>query len=263
MTDKAIRNGLSGERQCFDLPVPAIGKAFAILDYLAGSTEPKSLTEIAGSLLIPKTSAFSLLNSLCALGVLRKVEGGLYAPSIRLYTLGVAARISIAHNHELIQCLNQLRDEIGHTVFFSLYDDGELVVWEKVEGFESVLFKAYTGERKRLNTSSAGKAIAAYLSNVELEKAISMGMDIRTENSIVGREAFITHLEQIRACGYAIDDEEGERGIFCIGVPVFDASGKVFGAVSMSALKSRIAPGDIPNYTAALKRTADRVSTVM
>ena len=247
----------------FDLPVPALGKAFAILDYLTGAGEPKSLKQIVAALSLPKTSAFSLLGSLCSLGALRKVEGGLYAPGIRLYTLGVAARMSLSHNHALAQCLHALRDEIGYTVFFSLFDDGELMVWEKVEGFESVLFKAYVGQRKRLNTSSAGKAIAAHLPPLELDKVISMGMDARTEKSITDRHEFIAHLQQIRAQGYAIDDEEGERGIFCIGVPVFDAAGKVFGAVSMSALKSHLERDKNPYYIAVLQRTAAQITQVM
>ena len=242
------------------LPVPAIGKAFAILDYLVQSAEPRSLKEIYTYLKIPKTSAFSMLNSLIACGVVRKLETGAYIPGLRLYTLGIGARTAQERTRVFLPRLQALRDEVGYTVFMSIYENGEQVVWEKVDGFESVVFKAYLGERKRMNTSSAGKAIAAYLSENELNNALSRGMEQLTENTISSKDAFIAHLNEIKKRGYAVDDEESERGIFCLGVPMFAHDGRVFGAVSMSTIKSKMHFHDIDKYVSALKSAAQEMS---
>lgn len=245
------------------LPVPAIGRAFEVMDLLAHSDGPCSLRDIHTRLDLPKTSVYSILATLQACGAVVKLRNGTYRPGIRLYTLGMSVRVTLEHSKIFLPRLRQLRDAIGHTVFFSLFDDGDLVVWEKVEGLESVYFKAYVGERKRLNTSSAGKAIAAYLTEEELNYALSKGMDSLTERSITSREEFLRHLRETREKGYAIDDEEGERGIFCIGVPVFNRQGQVFGAVSMSTLKSRIHVGSLNGYINELKRAADDLSRIL
>jgi len=245
------------------LPVPAIGKAFAILEYLSGSSTPHTLQDIYCALKLPRTTVFSLLGSLQACGAVTKLESGGYMPGIRLYCVGMSARISLENNRLIVPRLERLRDEIGHTVFFSLFDDGEQVVWEKVEGFESVYFKAYPGQRKRLNTSSAGKAIAAYLTDAEIQYSLSKGMDHSTEKSITDPALFLRHLEDVRAKGYAVDDEEGEIGIYCIGVPVFSGNGHVFGAVSMSMLKSRVHFSDFDRYIMSLKMAAGDISTML
>lgn len=245
------------------LPVPAIARAFDILDLLVTSNEPCSLQMIHSTLSLPKTSVYSMLQTLQACGAVVKLHNGTYRPGIRLYTLGMAVRSKLENTKHLLPILEKLRDALGFTVFFSIFDDGDQVVWEKVEGKESVYFKAYSGQRKRLNTSSAGKAIAAYLSEDALEYALSKGMDSLTENSITDREAFLQNIRETRDKGYAIDDEEGERGIFCIGVPVFDSQNRVFGAVSVSTLKSRIDSEKMNFYIEMLKKTARELMRIL
>lgn len=246
----------TGESISTHLPVPAIGRAFDILNYIAGKKAPCSLREIYTALKLPKTSTFSILTTLHLCGVIVKLQNGSYVPSVRLYTLGTAVRIALEGNRFYLPLLEKLRDQSGRTVFLSLFDDGDLVVWEKVEGFESVYFKAYVGERKRLNTSSAGKAIAAYLAPEDLNYALAKGMDSFTDNSITDANLFKEQLHEIRRCGYALDDEESQLGIYCIGAPVFDNKGRVFGSISMSALKSEKLLEHIDEYIALVQQAA-------
>ena len=88
-------------------------------------------------------------------------------------------------------------------------------------------------------------------------------MSHATANTIVTEEAFLRHLETVRANGYAIDDEEGEPGVFCIGVPVFTPDSQVYGAVSMSALKSTLQPKDMDTYIQAVRRAAEDISGML
>ncbi len=255
-------SGLSGadRAESEHMPVPAVGRTFDILNLLANSGEPLSLREIHTRLALPKTSVFSILNSLQMCGIVTKQPNGTYAPGMRLYTLGMAVRMEMERSRIFLPRLEALRDQTGCTIFLSLLDDGELVVWEKVEGHEAVYFKAYVGERKRLNTSSAGKAIAAYLSDEDLDYALSKGMDALTEKTITDPEALRRDLVQTRERGYAIDDEEGQLGIYCIGVPVFDGQGKVFGAVSISTLKSDLLLERVETYIGQIQRAAKDLS---
>jgi DNA-binding IclR family transcriptional regulator len=48
------------------------------------------------------------------------------------------------------------------------------------------------------------------------------------------------HLKSVRKQGYAIDDEENERGIRCVAAPIRNEAGKAVAAISLSGPAFRI-----------------------
>jgi len=48
------------------------------------------------------------------------------------------------------------------------------------------------------------------------------------------------HLKAVRTQGYAIDDEENEKGIRCVAAPLYNEIGKVVAAISISAPAFRV-----------------------
>ena len=59
-----------------------------------------------------------------------------------------------------------------------------------------------------------------------------------------------TELESVAKRGYAIDDEEDNEGVFCVGSAIFDRSARCVGAVSITGLKLDLRP---EAYRAALR----------
>jgi IclR family acetate operon transcriptional repressor len=60
--------------------------------------------------------------------------------------------------------------------------------------------------------------------------------------------------------GYALDDEEAVLGARCIAAPIFDASGKVLGGISVSGPLTRITEEKIPLFAGIVKKAARSVS---
>ena len=82
-----------------------------------------------------------------------------------------------------------------------------------------------------------------------------------TENTITDAPALRIELEEIRARGYSIDDEEVESGAKCIGAPIFDYLREPVAALSVSGPVSRINRQQneiIKAVTAGQKRSAAR-----
>ena len=74
----------------------------------------------------------------------------------------------------------------------------------------------------------------------------------RTETTITDPALFVQTLEEVRAQGYAVDDQENELGVNCIALPVFLDSPLVpSGALSVSALWFRT---PLPELVAGLER---------
>jgi IclR family acetate operon transcriptional repressor len=156
--------------------------------------------------------------------------------------------------------LEQLKNETRFTVHLAAYDHGETVCIEKIEGPGTIRFLSYIGERKLMNTSSVGKAIAAYLPENELQVVFSKGFNNLTPNSITNERALREHLKQVREYGYAVDDEEGEIGVRCLGAPIFMEDGFLFGAVSLSTLKSNLPVQEFHVYGKKLMEVAEQLS---
>jgi IclR family KDG regulon transcriptional repressor len=70
--------------------------------------------------------------------------------------------------------------------------------------------------------------------NVVLEIIDRKGLPKHTDFTITDRDVFLKELEKVKQKGYALDLEENEYGIRCIAVPIFDYSGNVVAAISIS-----------------------------
>jgi IclR family KDG regulon transcriptional repressor len=77
---------------------------------------------------------------------------------------------------------------------------------------------------------------AAALAKVVKEK----GLPKRTVNTITDLNQLKDHMALVRKQGYAIDNEENERGIRCIGAPIFNEAGRVVAAISVSGPAFRV-----------------------
>jgi len=232
--------------------VPALEKAFSILEHIAHSSSGYGLKDIHQELGIAKTTTFSILMTLIDCGFIRKTPDGLFVPTLKLTSLGIKAREFAYDANFILPQLEKLRESTGFTVFLCMYDNGEQVVLEKLDGTGTVMFKAYVGQRKRLNTSGSGKAIAAYLSPSDLQLVLDRGLEKFTTDSIADEGAFLAHLEEVRKHGYAVDDNEGEMGVRCVGAPIFMYGNRLYGAVSISTLNENLPLSEVPKYAKTL-----------
>jgi DNA-binding IclR family transcriptional regulator len=81
-----------------------------------------------------------------------------------------------------------------------------------------------------------------------------------TKNTLTEPALFRSHLEEIRKRGYAVDDEENEVGIRCIGVPLFDHAASVVGAISISGWTITMTPERLPQLAGVLQDTCQAIS---
>ncbi len=68
----------------------------------------------------------------------------------------------------------------------------------------------------------------------------SLEMPKVTPASIADRQTFAGKLDDVRALGFACDDEEHEIGLRCTAAPVFDEHGTAVAAISVSGPAARI-----------------------
>jgi DNA-binding IclR family transcriptional regulator len=244
--------------------VPALDKAVAILDLLAKSEEELTATEIHQELGIPKATAFMLLNVLERHQMVKRNDQHRYTIGIKLYELGITYVSKLDVVKTARPFLEQLLSRTNLTSHLGTIYDHRVIFIDKIEPKSFIRFSTFPGMRSDIHMSSLGKAMAAHLTEPELDEIVAkIGLGTYTVNTITDRVAFDQELERIRQSGYAIENEEGELGIRCVGAPIFDNTGRVVAAVSVTGLVSQIPEEDFPKLGQIVRETAESISTAL
>lgn len=244
--------------------VPALDKAIAILDLLARSEDELTATEIHLAVGVPKATAFMILTVLERHQIVTKSESNRYTIGVRLYELGVSYVSKLDVVRTARPFLAQLLKRTNLTAHLGSVYNGRMIFLDRIEPQSFVRFTTSPGTRGDIHMSSLGKAIAAHLDPGELGQAIAqVGLGAYTPNTITDPDAFAAELERIRAQGYAIEDEEGELGVRCVGAPIFDRHGAVVAAVSVTGLVVHIPEERFASLGEIVRETAEGISAAM
>lgn len=216
----------------------AIDKAFDVLESLA---EFERVTDIAAATGLPKSTVHRVLQALIERGFARSDGTGAYQPGPRILTLAgkVTQRLDPARQAE--PALRRLRDATGHTVHFALRTGDEAVYVAKVTGLRPYQMSSRVGMSIPLHSTAIGKAVLALSQEDVREFARRVGLPRRTPQTLTTVSGLRTELGVTRARGFAIDAEENEAGIVCVGAAVRDHAGHVVGGVSVSTLRHDLA----------------------
>ena len=129
-----------------------------------------------------------------------------------------------------------LYNRTGRIAQFSVEDNNQLLCLQSI-GKEAVSFSIYTsvGHRSPLYSTSAGKALLSTYSNGEIiEKWDKMNIQSLTENTLIDLQLFLQDIGLTRQRGYALDREENEYHVFCVGSVIMDFSNRPIGSISIS-----------------------------
>jgi DNA-binding IclR family transcriptional regulator len=242
--------------------VQVLDRALAALAILANSSSDCSLAELCPALKLHKSTVHRLMMVLEQHRlVVKNPDTGRYRLGLRLYELGSRAIDGLDLRGRARPYLDRLQDEFGETVFFCILDEGQVFYVEKVESQRSVRTACTVGSRAPAYCTAVGKAMLAELPEAEVSKIVRRwGLKAVTPKTITTTTALKAELRAVRARGYAIDDEEKEEGLRCIGAAVRSHSGKLAAAMSISGPAFRMTKERVPEIGRALMEAANKLS---
>jgi IclR family acetate operon transcriptional repressor len=241
----------------------SVRRALGILQSLIEPTSNRrgaSLGELAASLDMNKSTLLRLIEPLRDAQLVEQASDGRYRVGVGAVALGGAYLAGLDMRDEARPILEQLARETGETLHLLVYGQGEVSYVEKVDGPSSIQMASRIGDRVPAYCTAAGKVFLAYLPEADFEEAVAAGMPERTPNTITSREALREEVDKTRERGFGIDDIENEPDIRCVSVPVFDSSGQVAAAISISGLAARIDGIRIAELAQMLQRGARGIS---
>jgi IclR family acetate operon transcriptional repressor len=242
----------------------SLRKGLEVIDCFARQ-ETWSLAELTASLQQSKPTVFRILRTLEEFGYVAKDPAtGRYALGMRFHTLGSTA---VRHEQLRWQALPPLQDlaqQTGETVHVGILYDGEAICVQAVDGTRLVRMHAFVGKRTPAHASALGKMLLSYRPDAEIAALVArLGLVRFTDNTITDLPALLAALQRVRAQAWALDDEEMELGLRCLGVPILDAGGQAGACVAVSAPASRMAPDRIASLLPQVQATAQRISRML
>lgn len=242
--------------------VKSVSRALQIIDIVSTKKDGLGVTEIAKQMDINKSSVYRILTTLAQHGYIEQ------HPETERYKLGykfleISSKLldSIDLRQEARPYLRQLEKETNEVVHLVVYDQGEVIYIEKLEGTETLRMHSKVGKRAPMHCTAVGKAILAYLPpTVTAEIIDRKGLPKHTDLTITDREAFFRELDSVRQNGYALDLEENEYGIRCVAVPIFDYTGSVVAAVSVSGPTIRMTDDRIAGLAMRMRQIGKELS---
>jgi IclR family acetate operon transcriptional repressor len=239
--------------------IQAIERAVSILNAFSPEDPELGVTELAERLGLHKSTVHRFMVNLDAAGLVeRNPRTGRYRLGLRIFELGGLVMQQMNLWDEALPFLEGLVHDSGETGHLAVLDGGEAIYIERVEARRALRVPSAIGRGYPAHATNLGKVLLADLPRERVEEIVAeRGLAAYTPHTITDLEGLEAELERIRVLGYAIDNEEYDEGLRCIGAPVRDHSGHVVAALGIGGPVTRITP-DRVDELAELVMTAAR-----
>ena len=220
---------------------PAIDRALGLLELLAQSHHGLTLAEVADRMGIARSSAHTILLSLERREWLRRssrTRRYLFGP--KLFTLANRALGGMSMREAAAPALKTLLKETCLNVHMAIAEEDQAVLVEQYAPPQARMH-TWVGKRMELHCTALGKVLLAWLPEDHVRRILNeRALSRHNENTKSSPRRLLEELRETRKRGYAVDDEEAEIGLRCLGAPVFDGAGEVVAAISVSGTTAQL-----------------------
>ena len=213
-----------------------VQKAAEVLNLFSIERPEWGVSELAKALAFPKSSASALVSTMTEQGLLRRTHTGRYKLGWQLIALSQALLSTTDFRIEARPVMEGLITRFGETVHLAALERGQIIYVDKLQGTRAVQVSVTgVGYRLQAHCSGVGKVILAHRPWEEVLHMLSIhGMPAMTPHTITDAERFKQELGQVKAQGYAYDEEEAVEELCCVAAPIRDHTGEVVAALSLS-----------------------------
>jgi IclR family transcriptional regulator, acetate operon repressor len=212
-----------------------VERALAFLEYVAAARDPQTVQQVAAALDLNITTCYHLMHTLIARGYIERNDDATLNLGTQVSVLFASYQQKFSIGQRLADVVNRLALQTYETAFLSILEDRKVVLKVLTEGSQALRVSGlYVGISGNEHRRASGRAILANLSEVErnaiLENSLA-NLSVRERSAT--RKALKEELELTLKRGWSMDGEQSEHGISSIGAAVFDARGKVYGAIGV------------------------------
>lgn len=245
MTDKTLDRNI----------IKSVLKSFHVLESLI-EHENISVGQLAEEVELGKSTTHRILNTLKYLNYVdQDPKSNNYFATIKMFELGnkVANKIPIrkvARPH-----MENLFVKSNETINLGILDNQDIVYLDKIVAKEPLRIELDIGIKVPAYCSALGKVLRAF-NDIPMEPLEYVQY---TDNTISSDDEFIKELDRVKKQGFAVDNEEYIKGLYCIAVPVLNPQNNAIASISVSMPAARFSIDHIDYYIKILKECTQNI----
>lgn len=238
--------------------IQVIERMTRLLDALSEHADAVTLKQLAQATGLHPSTTHRILTALVHDRLVERVDQGNYRLGIRLLELGNIVKGRISVREHALPFMHQLHAATTETVNLSVRRDDEIVYIERTSSGRAMMRVVnIVGARAPLHITAVGKlflledgpeGLRAYAERTRLPAY--------TRNTLTSVAALEKELDRVKKQGHALDNEEAELGVRCIGAAVRDDMGALVAGLSVSAPAERMKTA----WAGLVRDTAEKIS---
>jgi IclR family transcriptional regulator, KDG regulon repressor len=256
----ALQRTSNGSSERYRIQV--IDRAAQILDCFGFDHQELSVSEIGAKTALHRSTAHRILMALEYNDLIQQnPDNGKYRLGIKLFRLGHQAVSHLDLREICRPFLARIMNETKETVHLAVLDENQVLYLDKVEGPHALRMPSRVGRHIPTYCTSLGKAMLSCLDEQEVKGILGkQPFTAYTANTVRNVEQLLADVRAVHKRGYAVDNEEIEIGLRCVGAPIRDHTGAMVGAISAAAPSARLAEKKIPRVGRLVMAVAEEIS---
>lgn len=238
-------------------------RAFHIINILGNADYHLGISEISYQSDLPLSTTHRILTTLLKLGyVEQNIETSKYTLGVRILQLrgAVIGKLNLAI--VAMPIMKLLMNNVGETVHLAVYNEGEIIYIERVEGLKTQGMYTRIGKRAPAHCTALGKVLLANLPEVVwFDDVVNKhGLQTYSDTTITSVDHLKQELQYTHQRGYAIDNGETGENVRCVAAPIRDYTGQPVAAISISGPQTQVTWERVSTLGEAACRAAERIS---
>lgn len=238
-----------------------LAKGLAVLGAFGRERPAMTLSEAAQIASLSRAAARRVLRTLTVLGYVEQ-NGHVFSLSARTAGLGFAYLSTQNWVERAIPPMRALSERLGESCSAAILQGSEIVYVARIAARRIMSTALAVGSRLPAFHTALGRAQLGFLDEAEIwRRLMSLKLEAFTPYTITDVQALFERVKADQEQGFAIVDEELERGLRAIAVPVLGRAGQVITAINLSTHSTRMTRSEMrERFLPELKELATQIA---
>jgi IclR family transcriptional regulator, pca regulon regulatory protein len=241
-----------------------LAKGLALLGAFDKQRPSMTLSEAAKVTGFSRATARRILRTLAELGYVVQ-NGRAFSLSSGILRLGFAYLATQSWIEQASPLMRQLSEELQESCSAAILEGSEIVYVARFPARRIMSVTLAVGTRLPAFHTSLGRVQLGCLDDAELWSRLrGLRIETFTPSTITDMQALYERVREDRAQGFSIVDEELERGLRSIAVPIVDRAGALRAGLNISTHSTRTTRNEMRDrFLPRLRAVADQVSAAL